>query len=321
MERGAKGCGTVQSIAMTVKYREDGNWHLSEYNMTRPMDAAIEISSAENISFTKCRFESLTGVGLSFLNDAVMCRIEENIFKYIEASAINLGHPQHYKIGDGEIFGEETEGPFVNGIIRNNVLRNVSYEHIQAPGIVAYFVAGTDMSHNDLKGLPYSGISFGWWWGNSKIPASTTMKDNRICNNRIVDVIQVLNDGGAIYTLGYSPGSVISGNHITGSHGGSKNDKANGIHPDDASSFWTIEKNVIEDVNGKAISLWSKRSHDNVVRNNFSNKGAFDLVGENSLFENNVINTNAPSWKEKQVLDIIKKAGLESRCKYLLEEL
>ncbi|VGO18025.1 right-handed parallel beta-helix repeat-containing protein [Pontiella sulfatireligans] len=323
MERGKKGCGTIQATAMTVKYRQDGNWHKSEYNMTRPMDAAIEVSSAEGINFTQCRFENLTGIGLSFLNDTVDCHVKENIFQYIEASALNLGHPQHYKIGDGEIFGDGVEGPCKGSVVRNNVLRHISYEHIQAPGIVAYFVADTDVSHNDLKGFPYSGISFGWWWKNSKIPPSDVMRNNRICNNRIDDVLLKLNDGGHIYTLGYSPDSRISGNYLTRAHGIAKpgKNKANGIHPDGGASYWSIENNVIEEVNGHAISLWSKDCHDSVARGNFSNGALFDLKGTASVFEENVIDPLAPPWTDPRALEIIKNAGLEPRCRHLLNQI
>jgi hypothetical protein len=319
MDRGKLGCTTIQSIGMTVRYREDGNWHMSEYNMIRPMDAAIEVASAKDISFSKCRLENLTGVGLSFLNDTVDCRVEENIFKHIEASAINIGHPQHYKIGDGRIFTGNIEGPCVGTVVRNNVLRHISYEHIQAPGIVAFFVAGTDISHNDLKDLPYSGISFGWWWGNSRIPPSTTMKDNKIQNNRIFDVIRELDDGGGVYLLGFSPNSILSGNYINGSHGGKKK-RANGIHPDDRTSYWTLKDNVMENINGDAMHLWRNTSEHNTVTGNFSNGAKFYLHGVESVFENNQVIETAPPWKDPRALEIIRNAGLEPRCKYLLEE-
>jgi hypothetical protein len=190
---------------------------------------------------------------------------------------------------------------------------------------VAFFVAGTEIAHNDLKGFPYSGISFGWWWGNSKIPPSTTMRDNRIHHNKIIDVIMELNDGGGVYLLGYSPNSVLSDNYISGSYGGSgtdhKKNKANGLHPDDSTSFWTFRDNVLENINGDAISLWKKTCRNNVVTGNFSNGAKFDLKGVNSVFENNVIDEQAPPWKDPKAVEIIRHAGLEPRCRYLLEEL
>ena len=311
MNDGAYGSTTVQSVAMTCKYRSDGNWHASLYNTNRPMDAVIELKNAESIYFLNDRFTNLTGIGLSLLNDAVACRIVGNIFNGISSAGINIGHCQHYIIGDGDIFGSGVEGACNNDTIRDNLLRNVCYEHIQAPGISAFFVAGTDLSHNDLSATPYSSISFGWWWGNAGIPASTVMQNNKIDSNKVATGVNVLQDGGLIYVLGYSPNSEVHGNYLL-------NSRWNGIHPDDGASYWTFAGNVVETVGNKWIELWSSNSLNNMVRDNFANTNSATLAGTNSTFSNNTTQLNAPPWTSSIAQSIIAHAGLEPAYQYLL---
>jgi hypothetical protein len=297
---------------MNYQYRSDGNWHKSQYNTTKPMDGAIELQNAERIDFVNNRFINLTGVGLGLLNDAVNCQIIGNIFKHISSAAINVGHPQHYKIGDGDIFGEGVEGACNNNTIRNNLLRNLAYEHISSAGISIFFVAGTDLSHNDLSGTPYSSVSFGWWWGNAGIPASEVMHDNKIDSNKVAHGNYKLHDGGMVYLLGYSPNSYFRGNYLLNSLLG------NGIHPDDGASYWVFDRNVVENVRKEWIGLWNKHSLDCVVSNNFCNTIIAKLKGTNSIFINNTTQLDAPPWSSPVANDIIANAGLEPEFQNLL---
>ena len=59
--------------------------------------------------------------------------------------------------------------------------------------------------HNEIGELPYSGVSIGWGWGRTMEitwPRMPWDAANQIDRNDIHDVMQMLGDGGAIYTLG-----------------------------------------------------------------------------------------------------------------------
>ncbi|MEV0112424.1 hypothetical protein AB0H77_04075 [Streptomyces sp. NPDC050844] len=74
-------------------------------------------------------------------------------------------------------------------------------------GIWAGYEAGSVVDHNTIDDLPYSGISVGWGWNQPEAQKSV-LRDNRITNNRITNVMRVehaQHDGGAIYTQGAQP--------------------------------------------------------------------------------------------------------------------
>ena len=56
----------------------------------------------------------------------------------------------------------------------------------------------------------YTGVSVGWMWN----PTPTPCRANLVENNHIHHVMQILSDGGGIYTLGRQPGTVLRGNVI-----------------------------------------------------------------------------------------------------------
>lgn len=315
MDGGRSACSTIQATAMTVKFHKGGNWHETMYNMTRPMDGAIEAYNAEKVVFDNCRFEHLTGIGVNLINDSVDCSISNSVFEHITGSGVGIGHPQHYEIGDGDIFKEGIEGLCHGTVIHNNHFRDMAYEHIQCQAITTFFVADTTISHNDISGMPYSGMSIGWWWGNSGLPRPKNMKNISILNNRVTDVINVLTDGGAIYLLGDAPGSVAKGNYLSGAH----THHANGFHPDDSTSSWEITENVIEDIGRDWIHLWADGSRSNKVHRNFTNKDSRRLNGSDSYFANNIVEPDAPGWKSPRAREIIKNAGLLPPQKYRME--
>jgi hypothetical protein len=75
-------------------------------------------------------------------------------------------------------------------------------------------------------------------------------------NNLITEVMQVLADGGGIYTLGFQPGAMLKGNVIWGvrrspfTMGGAPN---NGIFFDQGSKAIKVEENVIYETSGDSV--------------------------------------------------------------------
>ena len=68
------------------------------------------------------------------------------------------------------------------------------------------------IAHNLFKNQTYTAIAIGWGWGRE---AARGRGGNRVIANRIETPLQVrCCDGGAIYTLGPQPGSIIQGNYI-----------------------------------------------------------------------------------------------------------
>jgi len=84
--------------------------------------------------------------------------------------------------------------------------------------------------------------------------------------------MKMLADGGAIYTLGYQPGTVLRGNLLHDvyrsafAHGGAPN---NGIFFDQGSKGFLVEDNIIYNTSGEPIRF-NQTSQENLTFNNNS---------------------------------------------------
>ena len=121
-----------------------------------------------------------------------------------------------------------------------------------AVGIYDAYCEGTKILHNEVKEMPYTGVSIGFRWDTSE----TTQCKTLVEGNHIFDVMKKLADGGAIYTLGYQPGTLLRANALHDvhrsayAHGGAPN---NGIFFDQGSKALHIEKNAIYSTSGEPI--------------------------------------------------------------------
>ena len=150
-----------------------------------------------------------------------------------------------------------------NNAVVNCYIHDCGVEYWGSVGVFAGYTEGTVIAHNEITGLPYSGISVGWGWGEEdagggnpayeqpfKYDTPTPAKNNRIEYNHIHGVMGKTLDGAGIYTLGNMPGTVIRGNHIHDSTGAGKADRGPiaGIYLDEGSGFIEITGNVVYNV-------------------------------------------------------------------------
>jgi hypothetical protein len=309
----SRGMVGVQSLGLYTKFRADGNWHKTRYNICDLPQATVEICNAENIRFERNYFTHLaSGSAVSLVNDVVDSAIIGNVFNDISGNAVNVGHPQHYVIGDGPLFTNGVEGVCAHDKISNNFIRKVSLDYKQGEAISGFFTDTVEISHNDIRGVPYGGIALGWWWGNAEIPASKISKNNSIIANKIFDTQQELpKDGGAIYVLGEQPGGRIEDNYI---HSLSRL-----IYPDDGSAGWNISKNVLDpQPGGKWLFIWTDRIHDLQIENNFTTSANFQNRATNGCVPvNTVVMDKTFSAEAKK---IAAAAGLEKKYQDLIKK-
>jgi len=139
----------------------------------------------------------------------------------------------------------------VRNRISNNLIRRCGLDDFGAVGIWVSFTDGTEISHNLVYDLPYSGISVGWLWNDKP----TDNRNNLIADNEVHTVLQKLCDGGCLYTLGRQPGTVIRGNLF---HDAQRSETAqgapnNGIFFDQGSRDFHVENNLIFATSGTPI--------------------------------------------------------------------
>ncbi|WP_109829362.1 hypothetical protein [Reichenbachiella versicolor] len=314
---GSHAFAGVQSTGMAIQYVSDGNWHPTEYNCVGVPRGTIQVANAENISLVSNRFERLSsGMAINMVNDVKNSVVTGNFFHDLLGNSINIGHPQHYKIGDGQgVYSPEVEGLCENIGVTNNYIRNVSLDFRQLEGITAFFVADVKIDHNDIAGMPYGAITIGWWWGNSGLPPSKVAKNNSMSFNKAGKTHLALKDGGIIYALGEQPNSVMEGNYLY------KGRRC--IYPDDGSAYWTIKRNVVDNRIPKIKSIfwlhiWRDNCHDNVVQDNYVKSNNIKDNGKNTIIENtHHFMTSDFSIEAK---NIMKAAGIQDEYKNIVPQ-
>ncbi len=309
---GSHAFAGIQSTGLAYKFIPGGNWHPTEYNSCEVPRGSIEVKSAENITFEASRFEGLgSAIAINMVNDVINSKINGNYFHDLLGNAVNIGHPQHYKIGDGAQYGLGVEGVCDNIQITNNYLRNVSIDFRQLEGMTAFFVSNVHFDHNDIANTAYGAIAMGWWWGNSEIPPSTVAKNNSMSFNKAGNTHRALKDGGILYLLGEQPETMVEGNYVF-----------NGprcIYPDDGSAYMTIRRNVV--LNYKShfwLHIWRYACHDIVSDDNYVKDNNIKNNGTNCPVSNT--HSFMTSQFSPEAKAIIAEAGIQPKYKYIIPE-
>jgi len=192
-------------------------------------------------------------------------RLERNIFRNMGASAVNLYVATNDNVVIGNVIAEVSgsgisvdlnlEGNPADprkvsrrNVITNNYIARTGRDYYQTVGIMVGYGDSTVIEHNELVEMPFSGISVGWGWADRDNAA----RNNVVRYNEVSRVLQLMDDGGGIYTLSRQPGTVVAENHIhnllrpptpiAGIYG------FGAIFLDNGSNLITVRDNVILDV-------------------------------------------------------------------------
>ncbi len=209
---------------------KEKNWYDHWGNINA---SSVTANYAENVNITDCSFENLSAIAVHFNHGVENCDIIGNTFYDVGAAAVVLGNGFHCDVAKQA----KLIPKYVN--IDNNLVRECGQIYSGSCGIQVFYANNTSVSNNDLAYLPYSGISFGWGWGN----ATAECRDNRICNNKVNNVMHTAWDGSSIYTLSKSEGTIISGNYMLRTEtefGGG------GYYNDEGSAEYTVVNNVFD---------------------------------------------------------------------------
>ena len=156
-----------------------------------------------------------------------------------------------------------------NNIVADNLIENVGMHYTNGMGILASCVIQHIIEHNEIRFGRYTGMQIGNHYGDNL----NGMRDNLIRKNNIHHVMQLHDDGGAIYTLSTQPGTKIYENwiHDYGKSQWADNFPVNGIFLDNNSAYMLVEKNVFSNlINVDRIKeQYNPHStHDNTLINN-----------------------------------------------------
>jgi len=212
------------------------NWHerrADDEDRTRvDIPAAVLLDGADNCRFVDCKFGHLGGAGLQVTHSQNVS-IERCKFRDIGGNGVLIGASL------------KDEGPVTQNVsIENSLIDRCGQTYFGAVGLWVGISADTRAQHNEIRNLPYTGVSVGWCWGDR----ATACRGNLIRDNHIHHVVQLLSDGGGIYTLGRQPGTRLAGNVIHDIPANAGRAESNGIFMDQGSNEIRVQGNTIYNI-------------------------------------------------------------------------
>ncbi len=281
--------------------------------------AAIQGEHTTDVAFTDNTFRNLGNAAIHLATATKGARITNNDLYDCAGSGIVLGG---FATADHDVIHKDGSNKAANwylisenNLIKNNTVRDIGSVYAGGVGICVGYVRDTTVTQNTLTDLPYTAISFGWGWGcnggelrdlyYSDENGVFLFSGNEISYNYISNIMNVLFDGGGIYTLGRNDNSIITSNYIE-----YVNNDYGAIYLDDGSVGFTVCDNVIKDSHRNYIYKGDR----NYIYDNFTSSGTakapdYDLrtpliPGQpDYTFENNY------QWDEDAVADIRDHAG------------
>ena len=251
----------------------------------------VTFSAANNIVIKRNLFTHLGMVGLNFEYGSQFNNVIGNRFDDISSSGVQVGDTTDYATTD-----ENRKSKYNS--IQNNYIINIGKEYHDSIGISTGYNEHLTISHNEIANIPYSGISVGWGWGRNSYA-----QFNDISYNYIHDVMQTLQDGGAIYTLSAQPNSTIKGNYLQYGYA-----DFGAIYPDEGSAYFNINNNVVKQPNNW-LYMWNNSVHDNIAQHNYSDTANIINACTNCTVNSNTTVTNG-IWPTAAI-NIMDNAGIE----------
>ncbi|QQQ73964.1 RICIN domain-containing protein [Saccharothrix sp. 6-C] len=286
----------------------------TQFEAARPhwnqMPAAVQVSAANNITFSESQFVNLGQTAIGIGNDA-----------NAHAGGVGLG-ASNITITRSEIARSSAGGIVVGGVradahhpsdqrmvnrditVSYNRIHDLGVEYRGNVSVLNTYVTNATVAHNEVYNMPYSGMSIGYGWGANdtggntnyanrglynyqpRYTTPTTASNNRLINNYVHDVMQQMNDGGCIYTLSWNPGASISGNHCQRTNG------YFGVYFDEGSKYYSVTGNVFNNTGTWATAnYWGGENMGNwTVTNNWSTNSSTNVTNGD---RGNVVSGNA----------------------------
>lgn len=226
------------------------------------LPGVVSYESARDCSLTDC---TLLGLGFYAIDVRYGCeglRFEGNLIEDVGGGGVKID-------GAGAAGDNRMRTRRIH--VGDNTIQSCGRVFPASVGVLVCHADHCVIEHNAIRDLFYTAISVGWTWSYAENPS----RGHLIQFNDICGIGQGrLSDMGGIYTLGVQPGTIIRGNRIRevrGSHYGGW-----GIYLDQASSFITVEGNLVHHTNSQCFNEhWGRQ---NVVRDNIFALSASECV-------------------------------------------
>jgi hypothetical protein len=250
-----KGYFGIQACMFSDRNKSPGAW--------AKVPAAIELDRANSCIFENCILRHTGGSGLWIRENCSDCVIADCYFYNISGNGVSIGEGQD-RLVDGQAWWKEAPEEVSTGNrVSHSLIERCGQQFYGAVGLWCGLVAHSVIEHNEIRDLPYTGISVGWMW----TPEPTPCQANTIHANHIHHILNILSDGGGIYSLGLQPGSRITHNLIHDVKVNAGRAESNGMFLDEGTKELVISDNIIYGI-AKSPLRFHKAFAPTMVSNN-----------------------------------------------------
>ncbi|MFD0750788.1 right-handed parallel beta-helix repeat-containing protein [Mucilaginibacter calamicampi] len=237
-------------------------------------DAAISLQNACGNKFENCDFSQLGASAInikdySSKNNIINCR-----FFDLGGGGIKIG-AEVYDLG--KTF--DASLPTFN-VVKKCKIHDSGLIYPSAIGIAVNAAIGSNINSNEIYNMPYDGILCGSVTGRGL----SYTRANIIENNKIHHVMQLLADGGGIYTFGNQFDAVIRGNIV---HDISRSPDATGsgnygLYFDEGSARIFLDNNEVYNIENEAVRYNKSNLQSDIVwgTNKFDGKSITGSDGQ-----------------------------------------
>jgi hypothetical protein len=222
---------------------------------------SISVRFATKIEFRDNVFEHLGAVAIDLVTGCTQNRIVGNYFRDISSAAVQIGG-----VSTEDARPVDPASICRSNLIYNNSIYQTGRDYVDSAAIFVGFTQNTEIKYNTILDVPWSGIAIGWGWGlldKGSFPGvpgavsgqwgsfdtPTVAENNRIIGNRIGEFLNVVWDGGAIYSTGQQGPTMAKGTLISGNVAYGKRFSAGGntFYTDGGSRYLTLRSNASYD--------------------------------------------------------------------------
>ena len=211
----------------------------------------VNVKFAKDCMFKNCEFSLSGGAGLNYSDAVQDSPVTGNYIHDTYSSGIFMGEVNESSFYSAPSRKEEYNS---GNHITNNYICDVGTVYEGACGLFVGYVQNTKIEHNEFTRMPYSAISVGWGWAQwvtnsayANDTQGTITRNVDINRNYIHDIgTGTMVDGGGIYMLGATGGSLSDMNECKENYIKDLGKLGAALYPDEGSTYWDFESNVVD---------------------------------------------------------------------------